>query len=96
MDNTKFIWWGILIAIGLALFISPFVSSFPDGLERVAEDLGFLEKGEVQYFNAPIPDYAFPGIKNEVLATSLAGIIGTLLMFAVGYGIAFILKKRAS
>ena len=96
MDNAKFIWWGLIIAVGLALFISPFASSFPDGLERVAENLGFLERGEIQYFNAPIPDYAFPGIENEVLATSLAGIIGTLIMFALGYGMARLLRKRAA
>jgi len=95
MENSKFMLWGILIAIGLALFLSPFASSFPDGLEKVAENLGFLEMGEVQYFNAPIPDYAFPGIDNEILATSIAGIIGTLIMFALGYVLALVLRKRA-
>ncbi len=83
-----------MIALICAGLISLFASSFPDGLERVAENLGFLEKGEGEpVLKSPIPDYALPGIKNEKLATSIAGIIGTLLVFVVGYGTAEIIRQ---
>lgn len=85
---------GLLIALILAFLISPFASPFPDGLEKVAEDKGFIEKGEVApALNSPIPDYAWPGLKDERLATSLAGIFGTLVVFGLAYGTGAILKK---
>ncbi|MGQ9611138.1 MAG: PDGLE domain-containing protein [bacterium] len=86
--------FGLIVALICAGLISLFASSFPDGLEKVAENLGFLEKGEGEpILKSPIPDYALPGIKNEKLATSIAGIVGTLLVFVVGYGTAEIIRK---
>lgn len=86
-----FLW--LLAALILAFFISPFASSSPDGLEKVAEDKGFLEKGEVApAINSPIPDYAWPGVNKESLATGLAGIFGTLIVFGAAYGIGTIVK----
>ncbi|MFA5099776.1 MAG: PDGLE domain-containing protein [Candidatus Omnitrophota bacterium] len=93
--NKKDIIVGLLAALLLALVVSPFASSFPDGLEKVAEDKGFLEKGEVQpVMTAPVPDYAWPGIKSEKLATSAAGVMGTLLVFGAAYGFAALLKRK--
>lgn len=86
---------GLTIALLIALLMSPFASPQPDGLERVAKDQGFMEKGEGSpAFAAPIPDYAFPGIGNKTWATSIAGLIGTLAMFGVGLGVAALLRKR--
>lgn len=86
---------GLLLAVLLALFLSPFASRFPDGLERVAEDKGFSEKGEVEpIIPAPIPDYSWPGLKSEKLATSFAGVVGTLTVFGISYGIAALIKKK--
>ena len=97
----KKIWGFILLALFvsvlLAVFISPFASSSPDGLEKVADDKGFLtqaEEHEPAWKYSPIPDYAVGGIKNESLATGLAGLIGTLLTFAVGLGLAKLMSRR--
>lgn len=85
----------LAIALFLAIFISPFASPWPDGLERVAEDKGFLEEAEGEpALTSPIPDYTFPGVNNEKLATSIAGVIGTLGVFGAGYGVAAILRRR--
>lgn len=88
---------GLALAVGLATAVSPFASSNPDGLEKVAEDKGFLDSGEVHAIqdSSPIPDYAFPGIDNERVATGLAGFVGTLVVFAIGYGLAYYLRRRA-
>jgi len=92
--SKKEILIGLTIALVLGIFLSPFASSHPDGLERVAEDKGFLEKGEIKpLFTSPIPDYAWPGIANEGLATGLAGLAGTLIVFLLGYGLALALKQ---
>ena len=86
----------LAIAVGLATAASPFASSHPDGLERVADDKAFLDNGRLAPIqeDAPVPDYAFPGVANERLATGLAGFVGTLGVFAVGFGVAAVTRRR--
>ena len=87
-------WWLIALAICLAVAcLAPLASSSPDGLERVAEDEGFLALGEDSPYQI-IADYVFPGIENEALATVLAGIIGTLVLFGFAYGLAWLITIR--
>jgi len=87
-------WWLISFLVCLAVAcLSPLASSSPDGLERVAEDRGFLELGQEAPYQV-IADYVFPGIENEALATILAGIIGTLILFGAAYGLAWLLTLR--
>jgi len=91
----KDILFGLIIAIFIALFLSPFASWYPDGLEKVAEEGKVIEKIEVKpVIPSPVPDYAWPGIKNERIATSIAGVVGTIIVFCMGYGIAILLKRR--
>jgi len=86
---------GLIIALIVAFFLSPLSSSWPDGLERVAHDHGFMVKGEQgSVFKSPIPDYIFPGLKNEKMATAISGLLGTLVIFGIGYGLACLFKKR--
>jgi hypothetical protein len=94
MSWIKKYWWvaGLLLALGVAL-LSPLASPHPDGLERVAEDQGFLDRAQDPPFQV-IADYLFPGIENEAVATVLAGLVGTLIVFALGYGLALLLRRR--
>jgi hypothetical protein len=87
-------WWliGLLVALALVL-ISPQASGWPDGLERVAEDLGFIDAAQDASFRV-IPDYRFPGVKNEAVATVLAGIAGTLLVFGLAYLLERVLRRH--
>jgi PDGLE domain len=87
---------GLSLAIGLAFFLSPYASSSPDGLNRVAGDEGFDDTAQVSAVqdSSPIPGYAFPGIGDEKLAKAVAGFIGTLGVFAVGSGIAYVVRRR--
>jgi len=83
-----------MVSFVMAAVISLFASSSPDGLERVAENLGFIEHGEGhEVMESPMPDYAIPGIENETVAASLAGLSGTLIMFLMVYGVGSLLKK---
>jgi cobalt/nickel transport system permease protein len=84
---------GSLIALVLVV-LSPLASSHPDGLEWVAEQLGFIDTAKDAFYNI-IPDYAFPGISNPALATIAAGIIGIVIVFGLSYGIARA-EKQAS
>ncbi len=90
----KFIIGGILISVFLAVVLSPFASSFPDGLEYVAEKFGFIQKDLGSLIPSPIPDYAVPFIGNEKLATSCAGFFGTIIAFVFAYGVGSLLKKQ--
>lgn len=96
MSRRLFIALALALAIGLAVAVSPYASSSPDGLERVAGDKGFDGAAKVHAIqeDSPIPDYAFPGIDDERLATGVAGFVGTLSVFALGYGAAFALRRR--
>ena len=87
-------WWLIgLVACLLVAAFSPLASSSPDGLERVAEDKGFIGLAQDAPFQL-IADYVFPGIENEAVATILAGLIGTLVLFGMVYGVAWLVKSR--
>jgi hypothetical protein len=92
-------WFTILalaIAIGLATVASPFASSSPDGLERVAADKAFLDQGRLARVqeDAPVPHYAFPGVGDARVATGLAGFAGTLVVFALGWVVAAVVRRR--
>jgi len=84
--------WGLLLALILAL-LSPLASSAPDGLERVALDEGFMGRALEPFFKI-MPHYVFPGIADESLATVLAGVIGTLILFILGWGFSRLILRR--
>lgn len=87
-------WWIIGLSLALLLAVlSPVVSAFPDGLERFAEGYQFIDKAMEPAFTV-IPDYAFPGIENEATAKIIAGLLGTLLLFGLGFGLASMLKSK--
>ncbi len=88
-----FVLIGLGICLLLALFVSPFASSKPDGLEQVAQTHGFAEKGGSPG-HAPLRNYSFPGIKNPKVSTALAGFVGTLSIFFLGFGIAKLVKRQ--
>ena len=87
----------LAVAVVLAVFASPWASSSPDGLEKVAEANGFLEDGRLHALQegSPVPDYAFPGIDDPRLATALAGLAGTLLVALVGFALTGLARRRA-
>jgi hypothetical protein len=81
---------GLAIAVLIALF-SPLASSHPDGLEKVAEEKGFLDEGKDAPYSI-IPDYALPGIENESVATILSGLIGIAIVAAICFGVPVLLR----
>lgn len=92
--NTKlFLVAGLLIALGLALFVSPFADSSPDGLTKVAEDEGFASaEQEHDLADSPVADYEVSGVDDDRLRTGLAGVVGVLVTFGVGVGAFAVLR----
>jgi cobalt/nickel transport system permease protein len=91
----KAVWVGGLVIALLLAVLSPLASAHPDGLEWVAEQKGFLDTAQQPLYNL-IPDYVFPGISNEALATIVAGIVGTLIVFGVALGLAFWRRRKTA
>jgi hypothetical protein len=86
-------WWlaAFILCMGLAT-LSPLASSSPDGLERVAEDKGFLYLAGSSPFSI-IADYVFPGVHNEAMATMLAGWLGVIVVFVLAYAVASLIYR---
>ncbi|MCU0726219.1 MAG: PDGLE domain-containing protein [Planctomycetes bacterium] len=86
---------GLCVAAALALFVAPFACGWPDGLEHVAERLGFaMRAAEITALPAPLPDYAIPGLDPAVLSAALAGLAGTAAAFLASWLFARALAPR--
>jgi len=90
--NKRTLTVGLLAALALVL-LSPLASSFPDGLERVAEDLEFIDRAQSPAYEA-LPDYTVPGLSSPALSTVVAGIVGVAVVFGVTWGVGALLKRR--
>jgi len=102
MDETgqpgiwnEFVRYGLLVAVGVALFVAPFACSWPDGLEKVAAKLGFEEKATRPVLVAPASGYRVPGVHWAAGATALAGAAGAVIVFGLAVLLARSLVKEA-
>ena len=87
---------GLLLAFLLAGFVSGYASGSPDGLEKVAEDEGFLDASrDSAVSGSPLADYAVRGIDDPQLAGGLAGVLGVLLTVAVGTLLFWVVSRLA-
>ncbi len=92
--NKKFLAAGFLVSIFLAGVVSFYASSDPDGLEKVAEDIGFIETAKDHtYADGVLADYGVKGIENERASVGVAGVIG-VIGTAVVAGLLFTLIAR--
>ena len=86
--------YGLLVALGLAIFVAPFACPWPDGLEDVAAKLGFDGRGVSSILHAPAPDYRLPGIHSAAGATAIAGALGTLVVFGLALVLGRVLVRK--
>lgn len=93
-----FVVGGLIVAIGLAFFVSPVASSSPDGLEKVSIDQGFADTAEEHALaDGPLADYGVEGVDDEGLSTGLSGVIGVAITFGAGmilFGLLRTLRAR--
>lgn len=96
--NRAFTVLGLSVALLVAVFLSPFASSNPDGLDRVSRDHGFDKRAAE---NPPAHQLPFYSIFNEyavrgvpgAVATPLAGLAGTLATFGIAWSLGKLLVK---
>ena len=83
---------GVVIAGGVATLASFFASADPDGLEAVAEQLGFLDAGLSAPFEL-FPDYTIPGLDGTA-STVAAGLLGTIVVVGVLLALGRLARSR--
>jgi cobalt/nickel transport system permease protein len=88
--------FGLLVSLGLAMFVAPFACPWPDGLDKTAAALGFKDK-ETQERGAaaPLADYRMPGVASEGVATGVAGAAGTVVVFGLAWLVARTLVRKS-
>lgn len=95
-EQQKFQGWLVpIVSIFLvAGVLSLFASAWPDGLEKVAENLGFIGLSEQVRVVMPTPlaDYGIEGL--GTIGTSIAGLVGATVCFAVAFGIGKVVKPK--
>ncbi|MBF0545546.1 MAG: energy-coupling factor ABC transporter permease [Candidatus Riflebacteria bacterium] len=86
-----------VVALGFAIFVSPFACSCPDGLEKIAQTMNFEGKAlKGAIFTQLFKDYQIHGFESHSI--SLAGGIGTTvtLIFACFFSWLFLAKTPSS
>ena len=96
MTTKRFLLLGLLVSLLLAGVVSFYASSSPDGLEKVAEDIGFIETVEPHAIeNSPLADYGVSGEENERISVGLSGVLGVALTAVVAMGGFTLLAKKS-
>lgn len=86
MKRSKVYVWLLLASAVLAGGVSLFASSSPDGMERVAHDLGFVDTAkDSAASSSPLADYGLSWLGEGPLASAVSGLLGVLAVAALGY-----------
>ncbi len=93
--QNKFLIAGFVLSLFIAGVVSNYASSSPDGLEKVAGDIGFLDSAK-EHTNADgfLADYGVKGVENQRLSTGAAGVIGVLATAGVSTGLFLVLRRK--
>ena len=88
--SRAWVFGGLLVSLAVVLF-SPLASAFPDGLERVAENVGFLQLAQDAPYQI-LPDYIIPALGETGISTIIAGAVGALLVAGIAVLIGRVLQ----
>ena len=95
MKQKTFLISGFIASLFLAGVVSFYASSHPDGLEKVAEDIGFIETAkENTNSDGVLADYGVKGVENERLSVGAAGVIGVIATGAISTGLFFLIRRK--
>ena len=74
-----YVGWAIALIVVL---LSPLASADPDGLERVATDMGFINAGQAAPYSI-FSNYTLPFLGETPISTIAAGVIGVVVVGAI-------------
>ncbi len=92
-SRASFVAYALLVTLVLAVFIAPFGSPWPDGLEKVAASLGFSSKS-ASFAPSPLANYKVPGVESPGLAAGLAGGAGAVVVMGLSFVLSTLLLPR--
>jgi cobalt/nickel transport protein len=85
---------GLAVSLVIAGGISYYASSQPDGFEKSAGEIGFLDTAEDSPLaGSPLAEYGVAGVENDRLSGGLAGVIGVASTAAISFGIFYGLRR---
>lgn len=85
---------GFALSLVLAGGVSYYASSHPDGFEKSAGEIGFLDTAkESPLKDSPLAEYGVAGVENERISGGLAGVIGVASTAAISFGIFYGLRR---
>jgi cobalt/nickel transport protein len=96
------------VSLFLAGVVSNVASTSPDGLDAASRagctvdaggkitggDCAARRESGHELARGPLANYGVKGVANPYLATGLAGVIGVLVVFAVGGGLFWLVRRR--
>ena len=96
ISNRKFFAAALLVSALLAGVVSFYASSSPDGLEKVADDVAFIETAKEHTFgDFTLSDYGISGLENARLSVGFAGLIGVIVTALIAMGLFMLIRKKA-
>lgn len=97
MSARRLLLVGLVVALLVAGVASYYASGHPDGLERVAEQAGFLDTArDSAAADSPLADYRTDGIDDARLSGGVAGVVGAVVVLVLTAGLAWALRRRGS
>ena len=84
---------GLGLSIAVAALLAPLAYAAPDGFSRVMQSVG-LQASAHSPSLAPFSEYGIPGVASGLLASVLAGCLGSLLLFGLCWLLALLLVPR--
>ena len=97
VSTTRLVVVGLALCAALAGVVSAWASSNPDGLEYVAESLGFLDSARDHgSAGSPFADYGTAGVDDARLSGGLAGLVGIAVVAVVAFGLMYLLRRRSN
>lgn len=95
MKRSTFLVVSLLVALLVAGGASYYASSDPDGLNYVAEKVGFADREQASPSeSSPLAGYETDGIADDRLSGGVAGVAGSLLVLVLGGGLFWLLRRR--
>lgn len=95
ISSKRFYLGGAIVSLLLAGVVSFYASSHPDGLEKVAEKIGFSDTAkDPATAGSALADYGVEGVENERASVGIAGVLGVMATGVVATGLFYYLGKR--
>lgn len=95
MSTRSLVVIGLLVSLLVAGVVSFYASANPDGLEYVAEQVGFIETAQDSAVaDSPLADYGAAGVEDERLSVGLAGLVGVAVTGIIAFALVWLLRRR--